>query len=89
MSLGDSDQWGKTVCLKAINWFLEGYSIKHTVSVLYHPKSNVMAKKTIQTLKGIMAKLRLRNIKEWMEHVNIAVTAYWLIPHQATGFSLL
>ena len=67
---------GKPYVSQAINWFLEGYSIKHTVSAPYHPKSNGMAKQTIQTLKGIMAKLKLKNIKKWKEHINKVVTAY-------------
>ena len=59
---------GKPYVSQAIKRFLEGYGIKHTVSALYHLKSNRMAKQTIQTLEGMMAKLKLKNLKEWKEH---------------------
>lgn len=43
---------GRPYVSKAINEFFSDYKITHTVAAPYHPESNGMAERFIQTLKG-------------------------------------
>ena len=47
----------------------------------YHPQSNGKAEQMIQTLKKIVKKLQLDNFKDYSRLLQIAVSAYNMVPH--------
>ena len=78
---------GKPYVLSRINSFFAKYNIAHEVSAPYHPESNGMAEQLIRSLKD-----RLSHVNEDQEfylrrNLNVAVSAYRMVPHRATGFS--
>ena len=82
----------QTDCVKpyvsaGINSFFSKFIIVHKVAAPYHPESNGMAERLIRLLKD-----RLHHVKKYQgfnlqRNLNIAVSAYWMVPHRATGFS--
>ena len=63
------------------------WGIHHHTSAPYHPETNGLAERTIGTLKRIMERLADGAGTKWKEHLGLAVMAYRLMPHSATGFS--
>lgn len=78
---------GKPFVSNAIEEFFSDYNINHSISAPYHPESNGLAERFIQTIKGIMHSLKLDSIKDWKKALHIAVSAYRMVPHRETGFS--
>ena len=78
---------GKPYVSAGINSFFAKFNIVHEVAAPYHPESNSMAERLIRLLKD-----RLHHVNEdqgfnLQRNLNIAVSAYWIVPHRATGFS--
>ena len=69
-----------------INNFFFKIEIVHEVAAPYHPESKGMAKQLIRSLED-----RLHHVNEdqgfnLQRNLNIVVSAYWMVPHRATGF---
>ena len=78
---------GKAYMSAGINSFFAKFNIVHEVAAPYHPESNGMAERLIRLLKD-----RLHHVnKDWgfnlKRNLNIAVSAYCIVPYRATGFS--
>ena len=74
-----------TSCQESIVFFAK-HNIAHEVSAPYHPESNNMTERLIQSLKD-----RLSHVNEdqgfyLKRNLNVAVSAYRMVPHRATGF---
>ena len=70
-----------------ISSFFAKFNIVHEVAAPYHPESNGMAERLIRLLK-----VRLHHIKEdqgsnLQRNLNIAMSAYCIVPHRANGSS--
>jgi len=72
---------------QAILRFCTLYNIQHQITAAYHPQSNGKAERMIQTLKKNVRKLQLNNQRDFTRALQIAVAAYCMVPHRATGFS--
>lgn len=59
----------------------------HEVSAPYHPESNGMAEKLIHSLKDKLVHVNKDQGFNLQRNLNIAVSAYCMVPHCATGFS--
>ena len=63
------------------------FNIQHHITAAYHPQSNGKAERMIQTSKRNVKKLQLDNHRDFSRALQIAVSAYWMVPHKPTGFS--
>ena len=68
--------------------FFAKFNVIHIVAAPYHPESNGMAKQLIRSLKD---KLHHNDEDQGVvlqRNLNIEVSAYWMVTHRDTGFSL-
>ena len=72
-----------------INSFFAKFNIVHEVAAPYHPESNGMAERLIRLLKDRLHQVDKDQGFNLQRNLNIAVTAYCMVPHSATGFSPL
>ena len=77
---------GKPNVSAGINSFFAKFNIVHEVAAPYHPESNSMAERLIRLL-GIDFITLTRSRVILQKNLNIAVSAYCMVPHRATGFS--
>ena len=57
------------------------------VTAAYHPYSNGKAKRVIQTIKSCRKKLQVTSKQGWSRVLQIAASAYQMVPHEATRIS--
>ena len=72
---------------EAIRRFYEQYKITPTVTAPYHTESNGMAERMMRTLKTSVKFIKLQSVDNWRRALKIAVAAYRMVPHCATGYS--
>ena len=63
------------------------FGLQHTVTAAYHPQTNGKAERVIQTIKGCIRKLQVTSKQGWSRVLQIAASAYRMVPHEATGIS--
>ena len=61
--------------------------MQHTVTAAYHPQSDGKAKRVIHTIKSCIRKLQVTSKQGWSRVLQIAASAYRMVPHEATGIS--
>ena len=79
---------GKPYMYAGINKFLEKFNIVHKVSAPYHPESDSMNEHLIRSLKDRLHYVNKDQGFFLQRNLNKAVSAYYMVPHRATGFSL-
>ena len=70
-----------------INNFFAKFNIVHEVAAPYHPESNGMAERLIKSLKDRLHHVNKDQGFNLQRNLNKAFSAYWMVPHRATGFS--
>ena len=65
-------------------WFLQKNGIHHTPSVPYHPVSNGLAERAVQTVKKGLRKVVSVSLSSWLSKV---LFAYHITPQSNTGIS--
>ena len=78
---------GKPYVSIGINSFFAKFNIDHEVAAPYHPESNGMAERLIILLKDRLHHVNKDQGFNLQRNLNIAVSAYCIVPHRATGFS--
>ena len=78
---------GKLFVSAGINSFFTKFNIFHEVAAPYHPESKGIAEKLVQLLKERLYHVNKDQGFNLQRNLNIAVSAYWMVPHRATGFS--
>ena len=78
----------KPYIFTGINSFFAKYNIAHEVSAPYHPESNGMAECLIQSLKDRLSHGNEDQGFVLRSNLNVAVSAYHIVPHHTTGFML-
>ena len=78
---------GKPYVLAGINSSFDKFDNVHEVSAPYHPESNGMAERLIHYLKDRLVHVNKDQGFNLQQNLNIAVSAYCMVPHCATGFS--
>ena len=78
---------GKPYMTAGINSFFAKFNIVHEVAALYYPVSNGMAERLIRLLKYRLHHVDKDQGFNLQRNLNIAVSAYCMVPHRATGFS--
>ena len=78
---------GKLYVSAGINSFFDKFNILHEVSAPCHPESNGMAERLIRSLKDRLFHVNKDQGFNLQQNLNIAVKAYCMVPHCATGFS--
>ena len=73
-------------CLQDINNFFAKFNIVHKVAAPYHPESNRMAEQFIRSLKNRLHHIDKDQGFNLQSNLNIAVGAYCIVLHRATGF---
>ena len=63
------------------------FNIVHEVAAPYHPESNGMAERLIRLLKDRLHHVNKDQGFNLQRNLNIAMSAYCMVPHRATGFS--
>ena len=76
----------KLYVLSEINGFFAKKKIAHEVSAFYHPESNGMAERLIQSLKDSLSHVNEEQEFDFRRNLNVAVSAYRMVPHCATSF---
>ena len=79
---------GKPYVLSGIKSVFTKYNIAHEVSAPYHPESNGMAERLIQSLKDKLSHVNEDQGVDLRRNLNVAVSAYRMVPHRAMGFLL-
>ena len=67
-----------------INNFFSKFNIVHEVAAPYHPESNEIAEQLIRSLKDQLHHVNKDQGFNLQRNLNIAVSAYWMVPHRAT-----
>ena len=78
---------GKLYMSAGINSLFAKFNIVHEVAAPYHPESNSMAERLIRLLKDRLHHVNKDQGFNLQRNLNIAVSAYCMVPHRATGFS--
>ena len=78
---------GKPYMSAGINSFFAKFNIVHEVTSPYHPESNGMVERLIRPLKDRFHHVNKDQWFDFQRNLNIAVSAYCMIPHRAAGFS--
>ena len=78
---------GKPHILAGINNFFGKFNTVHEVSAPYHPESNGMAERPLYSLKDRLVYVDKDQGFNLQQNLNIALSAYCMVPHCATGFS--
>ena len=77
---------GKPYMSAEIKYFFAKFNIVHEVAAPYCPESNGMAEQLIRSLKDQLHHVNKDQGFNLQRNLNIAVSAYWMVPHRATGF---
>ena len=67
--------------------FFAKFNVTHDIAAPYHPESNGMAEQLLRSLKDRLSHVNKDQGFNLQRNLNIAVSAYWMVPHRATGFS--
>ena len=78
---------GKPYVSSGIKNFFAKFNVAHDIAAPYHPESNGMAEQLIRSLKDRLSHVNKDQGFNLQRNLNIAVIAYWMVPHRATGFS--
>ena len=78
---------GKPYISAELNSFFDKFNIVHEVSAPYHPESNGLAERLIRSLKDRLVHVNKYQGFNLQWNLNIAASAYCMVPHCATGFS--
>ena len=70
-----------------IKSFFSKFNIVHEVAAPYHPESNSMAERLVRLLKDKLHHVKKDQGFNLQRSLNIAVSAYCMVPHRATVFS--
>lgn len=71
----------------AISEFYDDYQIHQSTSAPFHPESNGAAERFIRTLKQILKGFKLEAPRDLKRFLNIAASAYRMVPHRSNGIS--
>ena len=77
---------GKPYILSGINSFFAKHNTAYEVSAPYHPESNGMAERLTQYLKDRLFHVNEDQGLDLRINLNVAVSAYRMVPHCALGF---
>ena len=77
---------GKPYVSAVINNFFANLNIDHEVAAPNNPESNGMAEHLIRSLKDQLHHDNKDQEFNIQRNLNIAVSAYWMVLHRATGF---
>ena len=70
-----------------INIFFAKFNIIHEVVAPYQPETNGMAERLIRLLKNGLHHVNKEQGFNLQRNFNIAMIAYHIVPHRATGYS--
>ena len=77
---------GKEFCNKIIKSLCSYLSIKRIRTTPYHPQSNGSVERTHQTLQRMIAKLDMKQHKNWPDHLSSITLAYNATHSMITGY---
>ena len=66
--------------------FFAKFNVTHDIAAPYQPESNGMAERLIRSLKDRLSHVNKDQGFNKQRNLNIAVSAYWMVTHRATGF---
>ena len=78
---------GRLYLSAGINSLFTKFNIVHEVTAPYHPDCNGMAERLIRSMKDRLHHVNKDQGFSLQRNLNIAVSAYCMVPHRATGFS--
>lgn len=74
----------KPYVLSGIKNFFAKFNVTHDIAAPYHPESNGMAEQLIRSLKDRLNHVNKDRGFNLKRNLNIAVSAYWMVPQRAT-----
>ena len=77
---------GKPYVSSGIKNFFAKFNVTHDIAAHYHPESNGMAERLIRSLKDRLSRVNEDQGFNLQRNLNIALSAYRMVPHRATGY---
>ena len=73
--------------MNAIYRFCQKFGLQHKLTPAYNTQSNGKSKRVIETIKSYIRKLQVTLKQDWGSVLQIAESAYRMMPQEATGIS--